>query len=190
MQAKILTLSLLSFFLVGCNNLAPIQETVREKTVGFRVTAPETVTEEGILPSVEYTVPVEPNQEGIAIPPKEIPKGATVEPIKVLVRESMVNPAWKEAMETARAVNSIANPTPTAPLVGLAISALGYLLGGIAAFRNRQARQAVEQFKGALVTVVRAVETFNSADLKRTIARKAQLEGTQTIIHQIVKQET
>jgi hypothetical protein len=190
MQAKILTLSLSLLLLVGCTNLAPIQEIQREKTVGFRVTAPETVTDEGVLPPVDYVVPVEPNNEGIAVPPKEIPKGASVEPVKVLVRESVVNPAWQEAMGTIQAVNSVVNPTPTAPLVGLGVSALGYLLGGIAAFRNRQSRQAVEQFKGALVTVVRAVETYNSQELKQSIAHKAQLEGTQTTIHHIVKQET
>jgi uncharacterized membrane protein len=89
-----------------------------------------------------------------------------------------------------QAVNSVANPTPTAPLLGLAISALGYILGGIAAIRNRQAKQAVAQFRAALVTVVRAVEAYQSSDLKRCIATKAQLEGTQSVIHQIVKQET
>jgi hypothetical protein len=186
---KYLTLLPILALLVGCSGLAPIQETQEEKTVGYRVTAPEMVTPEGTLPAVDYTVPADYSQ-GEPLPPREIPEGASVTPIKVLIRKSVVNPAWKEAMSTVQAVNSVANPTPTAPLVGLAISALGYLLGGIAAFRNRQARQAVEQFKGALVTVVRAVETFNSPHLKRAIARKAQLEGTQTIIHQIVKQET
>jgi hypothetical protein len=38
--------------------------------------------------------------------------------------------------------------------------------------------------------VVRAVEAYQSSDLKRAIATKAQLEGTQSVIHQIVKQET
>jgi hypothetical protein len=186
---KILTLSLPLLLLIGCGNLAPIQETQEEKTVGFRVTAPEVVTPEGTLPAVDYTVPADYSQ-GEPLPPREIPEGASVTPIKVLIRKSVVNPAWKEAMSTVQAVNSVANPTPTAPLLGLAISALGYILGGIAAIRNRQAKQAVAQFRAALVTVVRAVEAYQSSDLKRAIAAKAQLEGTQSVIHQIVKQET
>jgi hypothetical protein len=161
-----------------------------EKTVGFRVTAAEVTSAEGKLPAVDYTVPAQYSPQGEPIQPREIPEGASVTPIKVLVRKSVINPAWQEAMSTVQAVNSVANPTPAAPLVGLVISALGYILGGIAAIRNRQAKQATAQFRSALVTVVRAVESFQSSDLKQTIARKAQLEGTQSTIHQIVKQET
>jgi hypothetical protein len=175
--------------LVGCSNLTPIQEIHEEKTVGYRETAPEVVTPEGTLPATDYTVPADYSQ-GEPMPPREIPEGATVQPIKVLVRKSVVNPAWQEAMGTIQAVNSVANPTPTAPLVGLGISALGYVLGGVAALRNRQAKRATAQFRDALTTVVRAVEAYQSTDLKRAISHKAQLEGTQPTIHQIVKQET
>lgn len=175
---------------MGCSNLAPIQEVHEEKTVGFRVTAPEVTSEEGKLPAVDYTVPAEYSPSGEPIQPREIPEGATVTPVKILVRKSIVNPAWQEAMSSVQAVNSVANPTPTAPLLGLVISGLGYILGAIASIRNRQAKQATAQFRDALITVVRAVEAYQSTSLKRTIARKATLEGTQSTIHQIVKQET
>jgi hypothetical protein len=192
---KIILVPILAILLSACaTEWAPVQDIQKEQVIGYRVTAPEIVdpVAHTVTPAVDYTEPVADLEN--PLPPQSIPAGATVEPIKVLKRESVVNPAYTQALQTIGAINSVANPTPTAPLVGIGLTLAGYVLGGIAAFRNKQTGKALEAVKGALGVTVQVIEEAAKIDkaLKDKAQKKATASGTQVqaALHKSVSENT
>jgi hypothetical protein len=189
------------FFAMAClfsacaSPLSPIIETQKEQTIGYRVTAPEIKDSANntFTPAVDYTVPVADLAN--PLPPKEIPEGSTVEPIKVLSRVSVVNPNWQTGIETVKSANGMLNPTPTAPLVGIGLTLFGYVLTGIAALRNKQTGKALDSVRGALHAAVDGIEKAADAgmlakDAKGVIQAKAIAAGAEKVLAAVVSDRT
>lgn len=84
-----------------------------------------------------------------------------------------VNPTWQKGISGAQTVNSMANPTPTAPLVNLGLGALATALGWWARLQTRKANKNMD----LLETVITGVEEANKPDVKETISKIAKQWG-------------
>lgn len=82
-----------------------------------------------------------------------------------------VNPSYTQAIQTAKDVNSTANPTPTAPIINIA---LGLLAAGLGWYANRKNNQK-NATQDLLTTVIKGVEAAPAPEaVKQSIAATAQ----------------
>lgn len=99
---------------------------------------------------------------------------------------TIVNPAVTSFLQGVKDVNGAVNPTPSAPLVNIGVSALGIILAGIAAAKNRKAKQ-----NGQLAEVlIQGVELANSKEAKAAIDALSKKRGVADLVHSKVKQIT
>jgi len=91
--------------------------------------------------------------------------------------------AVTRSLETIQAVNSVANPTPTAPLVNVAVTLLGLVYGAFAHWKSRNYRAVAE-------TVVRGVEATGAADVKKMVKELSRREGTSAAVSAVVDRVT
>lgn len=153
-------------FFVGCDasSLAPIQNVPQIQH--------DTIT----LPGQTIT---NPDGSVTVIPPKSVDHVQTN-------MVAQVNPAWSTSIDTVKSINTLANPTPFAPLITLGLGALSGVLGLIVNVKNKQitTQQAVTN------TIVKGVELANTPAVKQTIQDLALVHGTADALHTIVKAAT
>lgn len=159
-------LALAALALVGCD-LDPIQQ---ETVVMAQAVA---------IPEQSATV-----TNGNAISTVIIP--ATVSTNYTTNVVARVNPSWTSTIQTVQALNSVANPTPFAPLVNLALGGVAGVLGLIVRAKNREitAGQAI------IGAVIDGVEKVNDPRVKEAIRAAAQNAGVQPDLHSAVKGRT
>jgi hypothetical protein len=85
--------------------------------------------------------------------------------ITVVTNGYAVNQDFTAAVETARRANSALNPTPTAPLVDWGLTLFGLAASGIAAWKNRQHKQAEGKLSAQQVAI-ETVEDINTTLIK------------------------
>lgn len=121
--------------------------------------------------SVVETVTVQPSDPSLP------PETRTV--TNTVVTVSPEATAW---IATARGVNSTLNPTPTAPLVEIGLGALAAVLWFIAQRKSKQA--------AVVPTLVRSIENSSDEKLKSAVKKRAEADGVEKTLHQIVNQIT
>lgn len=87
-----------------------------------------------------------------------------------------VKPEVDKALATARAVNTLANPTPYAPAIGAGLTGLSALLGMYARRKTKM-----------LNAVIQGVEKGGNKDVKRAIQVEAIAQGVATALHAEVR---
>lgn len=97
-----------------------------------------------------------------------------------------VNTNWINSIEAGKSVNEITNPTPTAPLINLALSGLAATLGWVAHIKNRKAQGAEDLIK----VIIDGVEKSNQPTVKSTIQTLATNRGLEPELDKRVKQYT
>lgn len=158
---KLLSLLLLTLLFSGCGAYSPYVEKEVDYPIGFKLTTPE----------------VRDAETG------EVKEEAKYETVTEKRKQIFVNPAYVSVLSGAKEVNSLANPTPSAPIVNLGISAILAGLGAYAAYRNRGLNAAVG-------TLVDSVEKFDDPKLKLLIQQKSAIQETAGIISKIVQKRT
>lgn len=166
-------LSLAAVFTVGCTTGgSPFVKRPVIETATVTNTVP-------VITAVTNTVP--------GLPPQVVTVTNLVDEIRTVTLTNTVveiSPDWLDGIGTARAVNAIANPTPTAPLVELSLAGLAAALGWIARLKNEKAKGAQELVE----TLIAGVEKANNPDVKRAIQNEAILRGNSAEIHKAVTQ--
>lgn len=152
-------------FIVGCDpsEYAPI------------ISQPSEVT-------TSVTVPAETNDVNgttVITPEQTIEK-------KTVVNLAVPNPKWTTTIETLKGLNSVANPTPFAPLVTIGLTGLSALLALIAGVKNKKLTTA----QAVLNTVVKGVEIAAQPGVKQAISDLALAHGTSDALHTIVQAVT
>ena len=160
---KIIVLLSLPFLLTSCD-LDPIQ--VEAQLRKDTVTIPETV----------QTLP---NGDTVTIPSQTLEKVSTNYVYKV-------NPAWETTINTAKSINQIANPTPTAPIVNLALGAVTLILGAIVRAKNK----TLSGKEAVLETLITGIEQANDPRVKEAIKALSRKNGTELQTHAEVKKHT
>lgn len=94
-----------------------------------------------------------------------------------------VKPSVRSTLETAQTVNSIANPTPTAPLISGVLTAA---LAGLGWYARRKSTEATKGSRAGDI-LISAIETANNPTVKEFIAQAAQVAGVNDWIHKKVK---
>lgn len=90
-----------------------------------------------------------------------------------------VNPELQMGLQTAQAVNSIANPTPFAPLINILLGGLSGSLALYAAYKNKQVT--------AGQTIVQAIESIDNPSVKSAISTFADSQGAGAAVNAFVQ---
>jgi len=166
MKNKILVIlgAVLALTFSGCDisDLMPLQDSVSEHTV-----TASTPAQTNIVDGVEVVTPA---QEYV---------------YHIPITNKIVSPGWTHSIEVAQGLNQL-NPTPTAPLITLALGGLSFVLGAIARIQSNKANRA-----GAVVdAVIDGVEKANDPKVKELIRQSATNAGVQADLHAAVKENT
>lgn len=157
--------------LCGC---APGKLFTRQTNVIERVLLVTNAPPPGAVPSSSPILTVTKTPDPVAAPPEV--RAVTNFVTNVLVT---VSTPTTEAIDAAKRVNAALPANPVSPMVDLGLGLAASILGGLAAYKTRQAnrRQAV------LETVVRGVEAAGNPDTKASINAEARDAGTQSDLH-------
>lgn len=94
----------------------------------------------------------------------------------------VVNPNVDNAIETARQVNQVANPTPFAPAVTGGLTVLSVILAWVAKLKNDKAR--------LLPILIQGIEVANEPKVKEAIRNIAVGAGLEKQLNPVVKEVT
>lgn len=123
--------------------------------------------------------------EVAGLPPVVVTVTNLVTDVRVVTQTNTVwtvNTNWVNAIQTAKTVNEVANPTATAPLVNLGLGALAAGLAWWARIKNEKQKGA----EALLQTVIDGVEASNSAEAKKAIELEATRRGVNATLHALV----
>ena len=98
----------------------------------------------------------------------------------------VVNPSVSAAIDNARSINAIANPTPFAPLVELALAAIS---GGLVLYARRKNKQSAE-LESQFQTIVTGVEMGANEETKKAIKSVSEMRGNSHEINKKVQEIT
>lgn len=101
----------------------------------------------------------------------------------------VVNPQFRDAVETARGINSAVNPTPTAPMVDWGLTLATLAAGGVAAWKTRSAKRS-EILRDTLIKAVETAPSSVSSVIKKHVAGVADLRGVSADLDQAVQKVT
>ena len=96
------------------------------------------------------------------------------------------NPSVDAAIDSARSINAVANPTPFAPLVELALAAIS---GGLVLYARRKNKQSVE-LESQFQTIVKGVEIGANQATKEAIQSVSEMNGNSHEINKKVQEIT
>lgn len=94
-----------------------------------------------------------------------------------------VKPGVESSVEGLRGVNRLANPTPFAPLVDLALVGM---TSGLAWYARKKNKEAVTH-KQLFETVAKGVQKSGDPVVKKVIREVSELVGTAEVLHQSVQ---
>lgn len=97
-----------------------------------------------------------------------------------------VNPALVSSLTSAQSLNASLNPTPSAPIINVLLTAL---LGGLGFFARLKTKQATES-QGLLRTVIAGVEEARSPETKQAIAKFSEAVGNAPQLDALVRKLT
>lgn len=114
------------------------------------------------------------------------PSGDYVVTPGYLATNFVVNPSAQQSIQAIKEANGILNPTPSAPLVNMGLTALSGILGIVAAWKTRKANQ------NATVAdlLIESIETANKPEVKAAIEQLSLKRGKADLVHSKVKQIT
>ena len=179
----------------GCGALEKFM--VREKTQSRVAALPASVTNvvRELAPPPQITISTQMvNGQPVLVavtnqPPSVLLTNTILVPARVVTNEVAAgyeaNPQLLAALRHGQQLNSLLNPSPSAPLVNLGLGLLSALATGFAAYKTRQQQQVraeLEPKAAALATVIKAIELFPGGEpavLKEHIQTHAHLDRTQ-----------
>jgi hypothetical protein len=194
MKAPLLLLiAYVAALLTGCGTVAAIRQPFIRSTNAV----PVVVTTPGATNLVERIVPAATNiiaqPDGtlaVNIRPAYVTNLVTIEAPRSITNyvtnvTVAVNPALESALSTVSTVNQF-NPTPSAPIVQVALS---LALGGLGFFARLKTRAANENASIAR-TAILAIEEAKSAETKAAAARLSQAVGNAPQLNAMVQKLT
>lgn len=125
-------------------------------------------------------------------PPPQIIRQVIVLPAQtnyMTVTNYIPNPSFLSGVEVAQQVNSVANPTPSAPLVNIGLMGLTGLASLLAAWQNRKSNKAID----VATTMVKAIEGLPpelTQPVKDAVAKMSQHRDNAKDVNDIVKKVT
>ena len=175
-------------FLVGCGTVAA----VRAPFLTTTNTVPVIVTVPGVTNVLTERVPAATNTAGnvITITPAYVTNLVTITAARSVTNyvtnvSTVVNPALQSALDTVGTVNRF-NPTPSAPLIDLALAGLLGALGWWARLKTRQANENA----GLARTLVLGIEEAKSAETKTAVAKFSAAAGHAPQLNALVQKFT
>lgn len=174
--------------LTGCAGFSPFvkHQEVRQDVVSL---PPRTVTTTNDIPTA--SVVLDPQGTPTIVTNMVHNVVSTVVPGMTVTNYSTntvyaVNPMWESSISGAQAINQVANPTPFAPLVNIALGGLAAVLGLIVRAKNKELTAG-----GAVLSaVIDGVEKANSQPVKDAIKSAATAAGVLPDLHAAVQERT
>lgn len=184
----------LAALLTGCGSLEAIRQPFTRQTnaVPVVVNLPGgTNIVERIVPAATNIVPQADGTLAVNIRPAYVTNLVTIEPARSVTNyvtnvTVSVNPALDAALSTASTVNRFANPTPTAPVVELALAGIAAGLGFVARLKTKAANENA----GLARTAILAIEEAKSAETKAAAARLSAAVGNAPQLNALVQKLT
>lgn len=186
--ALLALLSSLLFLGTGCGTVAALQQPFLHVTNAV----PSVVTLPGQTNFVAAVVAATTNVVGnvVTITPPFVTNLVTVIPASYVTNWAtnvsvVVNPGLQSALATVETVNRF-NPTPTAPLVELALAGAVAVLGFVARLKSQQAATNA----GLAQTLVQGIEEAKSAETKASVKKISEKLGNAPAVNALVQKVT
>lgn len=185
---RLFALCLLPCALVGCGTL----EALRTPFVRTTNAVPAVVTLPAQTNTVAAIVEATTNTIGhvTTITPARITNFVSITPASFVTNWTTnvsvtVNPALESVLATAQTVNTF-NPTPSAPIIDLALAGIVAGLGYFARVKSKQANER----ESIARTIVSGIEEANSAETKAAVAKLSAKLGNAPQINALVQRVT
>mgnify|MGYP001559030631 CR=1 FL=1 len=186
-----------SLLFMGCGTVAALKQPFTRSTnaVPVVVTVPgstNVVTRE--VPTVTNSVSQSDGTIAVTVTPGYTTNFVTITPPRSVTNYLTnvvvsVNPALESALNTVQTVNQF-NPTPSAPFINVAMTALLGGLGWFARMKTRQAQAATdssEQHQSYARLMALAIEESKSAETKASVAKLSAAVGNAPELHAFVQ---
>lgn len=181
--------------LTGCGTVAAFKQpfVARTNTVSTVVTVPPQTN------TVAHVVPAATNVNGnvVTITPAFVTNVVTITPAAYLTNWSTnvvfeVNPGVQSALSTLETVNKF-NPTPSAPLIDLALAGVAAGLAWVARLKSKAAAKAQAEGKeslGLAQTLVIGIEEASSPETKAAVKKISDKAGNAPQLNALVQRVT
>lgn len=184
----------LAALLTGCGTLDAIRQPFTRQTnaVPVVVNLPgSTNVVERIVPASTNILPQADGSSLVTIRPAYVTNIVTIEGARSVTNyvtniSVSVNPALDAALSTASTLNRVANPTPAAPVVELALAGIAAGLGFVARLKTKAANENA----GLARTAILAIEEAKSAETKAAAARLSAAVGNAPQLNALVQKLT
>ena len=192
--ALLCLIAYLAALLTGCGTLDAIREPFTRTTnaVPVVVNLPgSTNVVERIVPASTNILPQADGSSLVTIRPAYVTNFVTIEAPRSVTNyvtniSVSVNPALDAALSTASTLNRVANPTPAAPVVELALAGIAAGLGFVARLKSKAANENA----GLARTAILAIEEVKSAETKAAAARLSAAVGNAPQLNALVQKLT
>jgi len=192
--ALLCLIAYLAALLTGCGTLDAIRQPFTRQTnaVPVVVNLPgSTNIVERIVPASTNIVPQADGTLAVNIRPAYVTNFVTIEAARSVTNyvtniSVSVNPALDAALSTASTLNRVANPTPAAPVVELALAGIAAGLGFVARLKSKAANENA----GLARTAILAIEEAKSAETKAAAARLSAAVGNAPQLNALVQKLT
>ncbi len=172
----------------GCGTVAAFKQPFVARTN----TIPTVVSVPAQTNTVAHVVPAATNVVGnvVTITPPFVTNVVTISPAAFVTNWSTnvvfeVNPGVQTALSTLETVNKF-NPTPTGPIVDLALAGAAGLLAFIARMKTKQAAANA----GLAQTLVMGIEESQSAETKAAVRKVSEKLGNAPAVNALVQKVT
>lgn len=192
---RLLLLACLPACLLGCGTVRALQQPFLRTTnaVPVVLTLPARTNTLAVLVDATTTT----NGNVVTLTPAYVTNYVTLTPVSYVTNYATnvnvtVNPALASALATLETANRF-NPTPTAPLIDLALAGLGAGLAFYARMKGKQATAAQAEGREHLSiarTVMLGVEESKSEETKAAIAKLSRAVGNAPQLNALVQKFT